>query len=94
MTPVVVEAASATLPATVRRQETAKTTGFDIPALPLAEALKVFASVTGVRVDVDPSVIEGLQGRAVTGRMTAEEALRTIELTGEYHNLLRRRAEV
>jgi catecholate siderophore receptor len=74
----IVSLAAATRPGEAVVRSQAPVISFDIPSLPLAEALELFASTAGVRVDVVAGTIEGLQSPGVTGRMTAEEALRAL----------------
>jgi vitamin B12 transporter len=51
---------------------------FDIPAMPLAEALQRFAQQVGQPLSFDRAVIGNVQSNAVSGRMTAEAALQRL----------------
>jgi catecholate siderophore receptor len=75
-----VEASAAMLPGTgpTHLQESAKAFTFDLPAGPLSDALHAVARITGLEIQVDPARIEGIQCAALTGRFTAEEALRRL----------------
>lgn len=58
-------------------------TRFDIPAQPLAGAVTDFGQQSGLQVAVDSTILAGLRSRAVSGTLTAEEALaRMLEGTG------------
>jgi outer membrane receptor for ferric coprogen and ferric-rhodotorulic acid len=48
---------------------------FDIPAQPLADALVAFGQQSGLQVTVDGAVARGLSSTAVSGTMTADQAL-------------------
>lgn len=47
----------------------------DQPSQPLAESLRAIARQTGVSVIFDPAKVDGRSARAVSGQMTAEEAV-------------------
>ena len=51
---------------------------FNIPSLPLAEALDVYARQAGMRVTVDSASIAGAVSSEVTGTFTAPDALRRL----------------
>ncbi|HEX8903813.1 MAG TPA: TonB-dependent receptor plug domain-containing protein, partial [Longimicrobiaceae bacterium] len=51
---------------------------FDIPALPLADALRRFARTAGVQVEVDARAAVGARSHPVSGVYTAPEALRQL----------------
>lgn len=79
--------ASATLPSSARaqtapaRSSAART--FDIPAQPLATALKAFGRQSGLQVTLAASTSQGVASRPVSGSFTPEEALRRmLEGTG------------
>nr|WP_298689187.1 TonB-dependent siderophore receptor [uncultured Dongia sp.] len=48
---------------------------FDIPALPLSEALAVFGRQSGWQLSYSPEIASGLHGRAVTGLQAPDAAL-------------------
>ena len=51
---------------------------FDIPAQPLAQALTAFGRQSGLQVAFDPAATAGKASAAVSGSMTAEQALRQL----------------
>ena len=51
---------------------------FNIPAQPLADALRAFCRQAAVRVQLDVSAAAGVQSQAVSGALTAPEALRQL----------------
>jgi iron complex outermembrane recepter protein len=51
---------------------------FDIPAQPLATALNAFGRQAGLQVSIDATIARGVQAPAVSGTMTAEQALRLL----------------
>ncbi|HYR10101.1 MAG TPA: TonB-dependent siderophore receptor [Longimicrobium sp.] len=51
---------------------------FNIPAQPLDDALRAFSRQAAVRVQADIPAIAGVQSRAVSGALTAPEALRQL----------------
>lgn len=51
---------------------------FNIPAQQLASALNAFGRQGGIQVTVDSATITGVQGQAVAGRFTVDEALRRL----------------
>ncbi|HEU4884604.1 MAG TPA: TonB-dependent siderophore receptor [Longimicrobium sp.] len=51
---------------------------FNIPAQPLSDALRAFSRQAAVRVQLDVSAAAGVQSHAVTGALTAPEALRQL----------------
>jgi hypothetical protein len=53
---------------------------FDIPAQPLVSALEAYSSVTGIETIYDSAVARGRRSRAVQGKFTAMDALRTMLL--------------
>lgn len=61
--------------------QASRTSSFNIPAQPLPSALTVFGRQAGLQVIADPAVVEGRSSGAVSGTLTAEEALGRI-LTG------------
>ncbi len=59
-------------------QAAAQSAAFDIPAQPLAEALRQFAAQAGVQLVFRPELGEGRSSRPVQGTMDAEAALREL----------------
>ncbi len=51
---------------------------FNLPSLPLAEALTLFGQQAGLQVTFSAAMDRGLQSRAVSGTMTPENALRSL----------------
>jgi catecholate siderophore receptor len=51
---------------------------FNIPAQPLSDALRAFSRQAAVRVQLDVSAAAGVQSHAVSGALTAPEALRQL----------------
>lgn len=64
--------------ATVSVQATAQTAHFDIPAQPLAEALRRFASQSGAQLVFPPALGAGKTSRPVTGTFDARVALQQL----------------
>src|SRR5690348_12894697 len=52
-----------------------QTRTFDIPAQPLAQAITQYERQSGVRVSFDSSAAIGRESHAVSGNLTAEDAL-------------------
>ncbi|WP_425407430.1 TonB-dependent siderophore receptor [Hwanghaeella sp.] len=48
---------------------------FDIPQMPLAQALTIFGQQSGYQVSVHGTVVDGIDSGRVDGKMTADEAL-------------------
>lgn len=48
---------------------------FDIPAQPLADALIAFAQQSGLQVSADQQLVGHLRSKAITGRISSEQAL-------------------
>ncbi len=55
-----------------------RTTAFDIPALPLSQALTTFGRQSGMQIAVDSAAVAGKTSAPVTGSMTADQALRQL----------------
>src|SRR5688572_7497542 len=51
---------------------------FNIPAQPLSDALRAFSRQAAVRVQLDVSAAVGVRSQAVSGALTAPEALRQL----------------
>ena len=51
---------------------------FDIPAQPFGQALTAFGRQSGLQVAFDPAAAAGKTSAAVSGTMTAEQALRQL----------------
>ncbi len=51
---------------------------FDLPAQPLADALRAVASRTGINVVFDPAVVAGIEAPPLKGRATARQALEAL----------------
>ncbi|TWT12667.1 TonB-dependent siderophore receptor [Reyranella sp. CPCC 100927] len=51
---------------------------FEIPAQPLSSALVLFGQQSGLQVTVDGSVVRSLSAQAVSGTMTAQQALQRL----------------
>ncbi|HEX6369271.1 MAG TPA: TonB-dependent siderophore receptor [Longimicrobium sp.] len=66
-------AATAPLPG-----DTTASIRFDIPAQPLSGALRAFSRQAAVRVQLDVAAAAGVQSHAVSGALTAPEALRQL----------------
>jgi catecholate siderophore receptor len=58
--------------------DTTATIRFNIPAQPLSDALRAFSRQAAVRVQVDIPAAAGVQSHAVSGALTAPEALRRL----------------
>ncbi|HEX2078096.1 MAG TPA: TonB-dependent siderophore receptor [Longimicrobium sp.] len=61
-----------------RANDTTAAIRFDVPAQPLADALRAYSRQAGVRVQLDVSAAAGVRSRAVSGAHTAPEALRLL----------------
>lgn len=57
---------------------TAQDIEFAIPAQPLASAIKLFIRTTGWQVGYPSALVDGLQSRAVSGRLSPQAALATM----------------
>ena len=55
-----------------------RTSSFDIPAQPLAQALTAFGRQSGMQIAVDSATVAGKSSGGVNGTMTAEQALRQL----------------
>ncbi|GEP58560.1 TonB-dependent receptor [Reyranella soli] len=55
-----------------------RTTTFDIPAQPLAQALTAFGQQAGLQIAVNAAAVSGKSSSAVAGAMTAEQALQRL----------------
>lgn len=58
--------------------ETSALRGYDIPAQPLANALRAFGRQSGLQVSLAAEAARGIGSAAVSGRLTAEAALKTL----------------
>ncbi|MCY1339620.1 Pesticin receptor [compost metagenome] len=64
--------------AALQLAETAAVRSFDIPAMPLADALTRFGRQSGMQVSVDARLIQGLASPGVRGSMAPEQALQRL----------------
>lgn len=62
----------------VQIAQSTETHVFDIPAQPLGGALADFGRQAGIQITLNSEILEGRDGPAVTGSMTAEQALQRL----------------
>jgi vitamin B12 transporter len=83
LSPLVARAAATSQPVAITEGAQAQLVAFDIPAMPLAEALQRFAQQAGHPLSFDRAAVGDVQSNSVSGLMTAEAALqRLLDATG------------
>lgn len=63
-------------PAAANRSDAVTVTRYDLPAMPLSDALVRIAQQSGRSVSVDPALVSGLRAQPVQGTYSAEAAVR------------------